>query len=96
MPVSVIEPATHAMHSPAFVDPLPATYLPTSQSMQDESVDAVEYLPATHAVHVVAPAAMLVSVIDPKPHSLQALLAETDEYLPAGQAMHVLEAVTGW
>ena len=84
------------MQSPTFVDPLPATYSPTSQSMQDESVDAVEYLPAAQAVHVVAPAAKLVSVIDPGLHSLQPLLAEVGEYLPAGQEMQVLEAVAGW
>ena len=92
VPVFVIEPAAHTMQSAAFVDPLPATYLPAPHAVHDESVDAVEYLPAAHVVHIVAPAIGPVFVTDPVPHSLHELLAEVVEYLPAAHAMHAVAA----
>jgi len=91
-PVSVIDPAPHAVQSAAFVEPLSATYLPASQSMHDEPVDVIEYLPAAHALHAIAPAAVPVSVIDPAPHSMHELVAEVAEYLPAAHAVHVVAA----
>ena len=71
VPVFVIDPASHALQSAAFVDPLPATYLPAAQLVHAESVDAVEYLPAAHWLHAIAPVAEPVFVIEPASHSEQ-------------------------
>ena len=90
MPVLVIEPAAHTRQSAAFVDPLPATYLPAPHAVHDASVDAVEYLPAAHVVHVVAPAIGPLFVIDPAGHAIHGESVDAAEYLPAAHAVQLV------
>ena len=72
MPVLVIFPAPQVEQSDCCVLPFSLWYVPTLQSVQDATLDAVEYFPPSHAVHVVAPVPVPASVMFPAAQVKQA------------------------